>query len=92
MPSPITDPVEHIIAAALDEAGIAYVHSGEDGSGLPLTRGLDFYLPGFECWIECKAYHSDRISGQMAKAADIIVIQGLGAARAFSAMLKWKMR
>jgi hypothetical protein len=80
----ITDPIERIIADALDSVGIVYSHESDRPGSIP----LDFYLPAYDLWIECKAYHAERIAGQMAKARDVIAIQGIGAARAFAAMIR----
>ena len=78
----ISDPIEKIIATALDARGVDYVH---DGSGS--TNGLDFWLPTLGTYIECKAYHSPRIAEQMTRAPDIIVVQGIVAAHAFAALI-----
>ena len=78
----ISDPIEAIIATALDARGIEYAH---DGSGE--TNGLDFWLPTLGTYIECKAYHSPRIAEQMTRTPNIIVVQGIAAAHAFAALI-----
>lgn len=74
----IADPVEAKIAEGLDDAGIKYDRP---------ENGLDFYLPAFDTYIECKAMYSARILDQMQRAPNIIVIQGIGAAKTFASML-----
>jgi hypothetical protein len=65
----MTDPMEQLIADALDEAGIPYVRDGENPSH------LDFRLDnGIE--IEVKRFHSPRISEQMSRVDNVIVAQG----------------
>ena len=72
----ITDPVERIVADALDRAGVVYETTN--------SLELDFYLPSYEIYIEVKQYHSPRISEQMSRDANVIAIQGIEAARAFA--------
>lgn len=81
-PRRITDPVETIVAQALDDAGIRYVHESEMRGG-----GLDFWLPDFKTTIEVKRFHTERINNQLRAAGDCILIQGMGAAQAFVDML-----
>jgi hypothetical protein len=76
----ITDPVEGAVASALDNAGFHY--------DSPADNGLDFFVVGMDTYIECKAYYTDRILKQMKLTKNIIVIQGIGAALAFAALLK----
>lgn len=68
------DATERLLAEALDRAGIAYVHESERPS-----IGLDFYLPDLDLYIEVKRFHSARISKQMSKHENVIVIQGINA-------------
>ncbi len=77
----ITDPIEKIVAAALNRAGIVYRHESEGG------QRLDFYLPVDDVYIEVKALHSPRIAAQMGSVTSVIAIQGRGAALAFARML-----
>ena len=76
------DPMERCVEKALVKAGINFV-----GENDPRANNLDFYLPDFDLHIEVKQFHSPRISGQMAKVPNILVLQGLGAAEAFDRML-----
>ena len=77
------DPVEAIIAQALTKAWVEYVREDD-----PRSLNLDFYLPEFDIHIECKRFHSPRISGQMARTTNIIVVQGIEAARVFAQMIE----
>lgn len=77
-----TDPMERIVADALDAAGISY--ATDLGGGNP--SGLDFRLAG-GVEIEVKRFHSPRIAEQMSRAENVIAIQGIEAARFFAALL-----
>lgn len=66
-PVTINDPIEKIIAAALNETERPYYYE---------INGIDFYLPNEDVYIECKQFHSNRISVQMERVPNIIVVQG----------------
>jgi hypothetical protein len=68
----INDPMEKLIASALHIAGVEYEHE---------RAGLDFFLPSFGLYIEVKRFHSDRIADQMARADNIIAVQGEAAVK-----------
>ena len=72
-------PVENIVREALAARRYEYQEPSPDN--------LDFYVPALGVSIECKQFYSDRIAGQMQRTENVIVIQGMGAARAFAAML-----
>ena len=55
----INDPVEKVVAAGLEAAGVPYLHQSEMH---PKDRPLDFYLPTFSIYIECKRMPTDRSS------------------------------
>ena len=78
-----TDPVEKIVAAALDLRGIRYLCDGEGD-----TKALDFYLPDFDLYIETKRYHTDRVAEQMSRVENVIVVQGMSAAQTFAKLLE----
>ncbi len=78
----ISDPVELEIARALDSIGVKWTNDEV------IAKRLDFYLLDYDVYIECKAYHSQRILGQMGRVPNIIVVQGLSAAKCFAAMIK----
>lgn len=66
----MTDPMEKLIADALDASATEYM---TDHDGNP--SGLDFRLSnGVE--IEVKRFHSERIAAQMACAPNVIAVQG----------------
>ena len=72
----MTDPMEQIIASALDDAGFSFA-TGEGGGN---ASGLDFRLEsGIE--IEVKRFHSPRIAAQMARADNVIAVHGEQAVR-----------
>jgi len=76
------DPVESVIATALDARGIAYLTESQPGSA-----GLDFLLTDAGVHIECKRFHSPRICEQMSRAPNVIAIQGMEAAELFAALV-----
>ena len=78
------DPLEAMIAAALDEAGIAYVR---DRAGAN-PSGLDFRLTDLGIEIEVKRFHSDRIAEQMARAPNVIALQGEASVRWFCELVR----
>lgn len=52
------------------------------------VSGLDFYLPDYDCYVEVKQFHSDRIAKQMSKRDNVIAIQGKGALECFKKMMQ----
>jgi len=81
-PAP-TDPVELIVHRALVAAEVPFT------SDPNATFGLDFKLmtePAI--YIECKQFHSPRITEQMSRAHDVIVVQGIEAAHFFARLFK----
>lgn len=77
----IENPIERSIALALSSAGVRFEH---DSSGK--TKGLDFYLPDYNLYIECKAFGTPRTEEQLKRSENIIVVQGKTSA-SFIAML-----
>ena len=71
-PLSISDPMERMIADALDRSGKEYQHE---------VNGLDFYLPGRNVYIEVKRMHSPRIADQMSRAPNVIAVQGAEAVK-----------
>lgn len=72
---PPVDPVEVIIYDALVEAGIPFTNNAR------LTDGLDFMIEvDPPIYIECKRFHSPRITEQMSRKTNVIAVQGLEAA------------
>lgn len=64
---PISDPLEREVADALAMRGIRFLH---ETTGQ--TDHLDFFLPDFGIHLEIKRFHSERISGQMARVPNVI--------------------
>jgi hypothetical protein len=83
-PPPLADPIERLIADALQAAGLAFTTGQGDGA----ASGMDFELPELGLAIEVKRFHSDRNAEQMARASDVIVAQGEVAARALAALIR----
>ena len=81
-----SDPIEKIIAVALDSAGIRYVLDGDAPKSL--THNLDFYIPDFGIHIEVSAYYTARKIEQLSRADSVIYVQGRAAANAFAQLLK----
>ena len=75
------DPIEAEVARGLDAARLWYTREGDPGHP---ERGLDFYLHGIDIHIECKWSHSDRIAEQTSRFRNVIVVQGLEAAKLLS--------
>ena len=48
---------------------------------------MDFYLPGAAVYIECKRFHTPRACEQMSRVPDVIVVQGLEAARLLARLI-----
>ena len=65
----IADPMERMIADALEASGIAYQPEG------PATSNLDFRLFN-GVHIEVKRLHSPRIAAQMGRVDNVIAAQG----------------
>lgn len=78
------DPMEQMIADALEAAGIAYIRDGDPGGE---GQRLDFYLPDYDLFIEVKRLHSPRIAEQMALAKNVIAVQGEAAVRWLAGMI-----
>lgn len=78
----ITDPVERVIADALDAASIRW-----DGENSPAAQNLDFWLPDYGTHIEVKQFHTPRTASQIERSDSVILIVGMTAARAFADLL-----
>jgi hypothetical protein len=79
----MTDPLERMLAEALTAAGIRFVTDA--GGGNPSR--LDFRLPDHDIEIEVKRFHSPRIADQMARAENVIALQGEATVRWFCELL-----
>ena len=81
--NPPVDPVECIIYDALVENGVPFTNNAR------LTDGLDFMIEvDPPVYIECKQFHSPRITGQMARQKNVIAVQGLDAAHWLAGILR----
>jgi hypothetical protein len=77
------DPLEQIIADALDSVGASY--TTDMGGGNP--SNLDFRLAsGIE--IEVKRFHTPRVADQMSRAENVIVAQGEQAVRFLAFLIR----
>ena len=80
---PPTDPVELIIWRALSAAYVPFTSDPNQ------TLGLDFkLLTEPPIYIECKQFHSPRITEQMSRAKDVIAVQGIEAAHFLAGLFK----
>lgn len=79
----MSDPMETVVAEALDIAGINY---SRDLGGTN-TVGLDFYLIDYDVHIEVKRFHTSRISEQMSRAPNVIALQGIEAVKLFASLI-----
>jgi hypothetical protein len=70
-------PMEAMVRRSLKDAGITFVEGDAN------AHRLDFDLPEFGLAIEVKRYHSERISEQMSRTPNVIVLQGEAAIRFF---------
>lgn len=77
------DPMEQIIAQALDDAGYAYTRSIDVGG-----RSIDFHLTVTDIYVEVKRFHTPRSILQMEKVENIVVVQGERAVRALAAIIR----
>jgi hypothetical protein len=79
---PPTDPMERIVFDALAQG--RYIFHWDPH---PACKGLDFYLPAQNIFIEVKRFHSDRIGAQMARGDNVIALQGRDAVLWFAQRL-----
>lgn len=82
----ISDPIEIAVADFLDALKISWVHESQNKA-----QELDFYLPDFDCFIECKAMSTDRTARQIA-GKEVIVVQGYKTLAVLKAILALQER
>ena len=75
----LPDPMERLVADALDSIGEPYQVN---------VLALDFYLPDRDVFTEVKRMHSDRIAEQMSRADNVIAAQGVAAVKLLADMLR----
>lgn len=78
-----SDYLEEMIANALHDANIEFVHESENKE-----IQLDFYLPQYDIYIEVKQFHADRIARQMASHDNVIAVQGIKSVKFLLLLLK----
>lgn len=79
------DPVEREVALTLAKHGIRYHRDLRH----PMTgRVLDFFLIDHDLFVEVKQFHTDRLEQQIAGVTNVLVVQGMPAAKAFGALLE----
>lgn len=79
------DPVEKMIGDSLTAAGFEWQHEGHpDRRDDPVT--LDFKIVGGP-HVEVKRFHTPRCERQLAQVENVILVQGIEAARWFSELL-----
>jgi hypothetical protein len=78
-------PIESIVRSALEREGLAFTEDGKPGGDV--NCNLDFHLTDYGIHVEVKQFHSDRIAEHMARATNVIAIQGKEAAEFFAAIL-----
>jgi hypothetical protein len=80
-----TDPVERIVGDALTAAGFEWRHEGHPERRCDPVR-LDFQIDGGP-YVEVKRFHAPRCEAQLAQTGDVILIQGIEAARWFASAI-----
>ena len=81
----MSDPMEGIIRAALERERFDFTEDGKAGG--EVNKNLDFRLTDYDIFIEVKQMHSPRIADQMARAPNVIAVQGKEAVEFFAALL-----
>lgn len=82
------DPIELEFMAMCDRHGITCIRPQEWGSR------LDFYLPGFDLYVEVKAYSCERLHGQLESAnagpCPVMVLVGLRSVKILEQLISFK--
>lgn len=79
------DPVERMIGESLTAAGFKWKHEGHpDRRNDPIT--LDFEIADGP-YIEVKRFHTPRCETQLNQVENVILVQGIGAARWFADLI-----
>ena len=77
-----SDPMEAMIYRALKASDTPFTNDPRK------TAGLDFLILEASVHIEVKQFHSDRIAGQMARADNVIAVQGREAVAWLSGLIE----
>ena len=80
------DGLEKRVAVLLEKRGIDFEHESQKDT-IANAKRLDFYLPGYDVFIEVKRHHSDRAASQIARAENILLIQGEPALKFLESLL-----
>ena len=75
------DPLEEMVERWLTHNGIRYRRADA------MKTRLDFFLPDFNVYIECKRFHTPRINDQIERAPDVIIVQGMASMRFLESLL-----
>ena len=75
------DDLERMVGEALYEAGIEFAHESEGVF-------LDFWIPKWRAYIEVKKFHTDRISNQLTRHSDVILLMGRQSVIQFCNLIK----
>lgn len=78
------DPMEETVERWLTENGINYRRADA------MKTHLDFFLPDFNVYIECKRFHTPRIDDQLSRSTDIIIIQGTASLKFLDSLVSRK--
>lgn len=78
------DPIEAMVERALNARSIRFEREVEVD---PAGSRLDFHLPDFDLFIECKQFHSERAVRQLSRAPNVILLQGREATGFFCKLL-----
>ena len=81
------DPMEERTERWLTSNGIRYRRDDLSVSGTQ----LDFYLIDFDVYIEVKRFHTDRIAKQMARAKNVIAVQGMESLAFLEHLVNWRV-
>ncbi len=82
-----TDPLELMVARTLDECSIGYRCPDQEKWGVFGSR-LDFYIPLWDIYIECKAWGTPRIHPQVENVNNCIILTGLAATARFCDLVR----
>lgn len=83
-----SDSLESAVAKALTSAGIQFTRPDRDAG---VTSTLDFFVPSWHTYIECKAHSCERLHNQCENRlphTGVIVLIGKNAVEAFTQYLR----
>jgi hypothetical protein len=77
------DHLEKKVGDTLESQGILFTHESTVSN-----QGADFYLPGYDVYIEIKQFYTERVTKQLENKDNIILLQGKDAVDLFCKMLR----